>query len=398
MSTIRSTVLIPLALLAALLAWAGEQANTWTVNPDGSGDFATIQEAVNAASDGDVIVLNGGKFQGPGNHDVLISGKAVTIRSLSGEAGEVFIDCLADSLAPARAFRITGGAGRGTVLEGLTIMNGYGSLVGIVAGGGLLIENESAPLIRNCVFENNHAGMRWDHAGGAVYVDNYCTPLFEGCEFRGNSAFFGGAVGVNHYSQAEFVDCRFLDNVGGRGGAIWGNSTTKTRCLLARNRALEGGAVWGNGYNEERSVGCTYYANSAPLGGTIYALANYGGPVVLESSIISHGAEGAAIEVAGEVTVSLSCCNLYRNAGGDWTGPFAAQVAERGNFSASPCYCDPELDEFTLCADSFCLPGRHPWGCDQLVGAFGPGCEACGCEDVVDTEREPLGGVKAMFR
>lgn len=84
MSSIRSTVLIPLALLAALLAWAGEQANTWTVNPDGSGDFATIQEAVNGASDGDVIVLGGGKFQGPGNHDVLISGKAVTIRSLNG--------------------------------------------------------------------------------------------------------------------------------------------------------------------------------------------------------------------------------------------------------------------------------------------------------------------------
>lgn len=398
MAVIRSTVLAPLGLLIALLAWAGTQGTTHTLRPDGTGDFATIQDAVNAAAEGDVIVLEDGIYSGDGNRNVLIHGKAITIRSQSGLAGGVIIDCAADSLNPARAFTITAGAPGATMLEGLTIVRGWGSLAGIVAAGALLIQDDSSPLIRNCVFEDNHSGMNWDHAGGAVYVDGHCAPVFEGCEFRANSAFFGGAVGINHYSSAGFVDCRFLDNIAGRGGAIWGNSSTKTRCLLARNVAFEGGAVWGNGYNEERSVSCTYFGNAAAEGGSIYALANYGDPVLLIDTIISHGSEGAAIAVSGPVEVTLSCSNLYRNAGGDWTAPFADQVDERGNFSASPCYCAPEADDFTLCADSFCLPGRHPWGCGQLVGAYGPGCRECTCSDVVDIDRATMDGVKAMFR
>ena len=373
-------------------------ATTFTVQADGSGDYSTIQDAIWATSDGDVVELAPGTYTGPGNTDVNLSYRAITLRSQSGQPGLVIIDCEASSSDPRRALIINSGEGSGTVLEGLTMINGYGYQAGIVSAGALLIANASSPTVRHCVFEDNHAGMSWDHAGGAVYVDINCAPTFENCVFQGNSAYFGGAVGVNHFSTAVFVDCRFLDNVGGLGGAIFGNSTSKTRCLFARNSAEEGGAIWGNGYNDEASFNCTYSENSATLGGAICAHANYGSPVILMDTIIADSPVGEAIYAASGVVVQLSCSDLFGNAGGDWIGSFAEQVDLDGNFSANPCFCSPEDDDYSLCENSYCLPGHHPWGCDQLVGAYGNGCGECSCPGPVRVESMSWGQVKELYR
>ncbi len=398
MSLSRTLKTLTLVGLVSLILVPVAGAATWTVHADGSGDFPTIQVAVLSSSNGDVIELTPGTYTGPGNTDVNITDLMITLRSQSGLPGQVFIDCNANSSDPRRGLLVVGDGCSGTLIEGLTIINGYGYQSGIVSAGALLIKNFASPMVRNCVFENNHSGMEWNNAGGAVYVDSHCDATFEGCEFRGNSAFFGGAVGVNHYSTAEFFDCQFLDNTGGRGGAIWGNSTNKTSCLFARNDAEEGGAIWGNGYNDEYSANCTYSGNSAPVGGAIYALPNYGAPVILIDSIIADCLEGEAIWAPAGIPVELSCSDLYGNAGGDWIGTFASQVDQDGNFSANPCFCSPDTDEFTICEDSFCLPGHHPWGCDQLVGAFGIGCGECSCSGPVSTDKAYLGSIKAMYR
>ena len=107
---------------------------------------------------------------------------------------------------------------------------------------------------------------------------------------------------------------------------------------------------------------------------------------------------GEAIAAASNVDVFLSCSDLYGNAGGDWIGTFAAQVDLNGNFSANPCFCSAETDDFQLSADSFCLPGHHPWGCDQLVGAYGEGCGASDCTGPVSVESTTWGSIKGMYR
>ena len=70
-------LLLSLPLLAA--------GTTYSVNPDESGDFPTIQAAIDDASviDGDVIELGSGTFTGPGNRDISCS-KALTVRSAAG--------------------------------------------------------------------------------------------------------------------------------------------------------------------------------------------------------------------------------------------------------------------------------------------------------------------------
>jgi pectin methylesterase-like acyl-CoA thioesterase len=55
-------------------------AATYVVSPDGSGDFPTIQAAIDAAVDGGIIELTDGTFTGDGNRDIDYAGKSITVR------------------------------------------------------------------------------------------------------------------------------------------------------------------------------------------------------------------------------------------------------------------------------------------------------------------------------
>ena len=48
------------------------------------GDFATIQDAIDAAVDGDEIIVADGTYTGPGNHDLDFGGGAIVLRSANG--------------------------------------------------------------------------------------------------------------------------------------------------------------------------------------------------------------------------------------------------------------------------------------------------------------------------
>ncbi len=58
-----------LPLVVLILASSSAIATTYTISPDGTGDFPTVQAAVNAAADGDIIELTDGTFTGDGNRD-----------------------------------------------------------------------------------------------------------------------------------------------------------------------------------------------------------------------------------------------------------------------------------------------------------------------------------------
>jgi len=397
--TVPHTCFCPLAaglVIAIVFVAASAPAATITVAPDGSGDAPTIQAAIDAAAEGDEIVLLPGIFAGPGNRDCVTWGRSLTIRSQSGEPATVTISCQGSASAPHRFLHIQGHVGP-FHLEGVTIGGGHAG--GRIPGGGaLLITNGSLATVASCIFEANHAAMTWDNAGGAVYIDQSCDPTFTDCTFRDNSGYFGGAVGLNHYSHATFTRCAFVGNVGGRGGAIWGNSTTKLECVLALNGADQGGAIWGNGYNPEVSINCTYLHNESVAGGAIYAEANYGSPVQLTRTIIAGSLVGAAVWAGDGVPLQITCTNLHGNEGGDWVGRLAGLEDVAGNFSADPCFCGLTPWDATLCADSFCLPGHHPWGCDDLVGALGEGCAACDCSGVVAVQAESWSAVRERFR
>lgn len=79
---LKATITAVMVVMVALSAFAmPASAATITVNPDGTGDYTTIQEAVDNAASGDVIQVEGGTYY----ETVYVSTSDVTIESANGE-------------------------------------------------------------------------------------------------------------------------------------------------------------------------------------------------------------------------------------------------------------------------------------------------------------------------
>ena len=262
---------------------------THVVAPDGSGDYPTIQAAIDGAYPGDTIALTNGTFTGAGNRDLELGGKALTIRSQEGPLNCV-IDCGGSALDPHCGFYLNDADGSDARLEGLRITGGHFP------------------------------------AGGAIYCGPNSAPTMINIIMHGNVAEYGGAL----YSNAAYPA---LLNV-----TIYGNS----------------GTIYGGG------LYCT--GSRAPF---------------VRNTIIAGSVTGAAVFCEGsENTPRLTCCDLWSNAGGDWTGHIADQLGLDGNFTADPLFCDPETATFELHTASPCAPVNNPT-CGA-VGALGIGCAPTG--------------------
>lgn len=252
----------------------------------------------------------------------------------------------------------------------------------------------------DCSFLENTAAV----AAGAISINGaysisgvYRTRI-ERCLFQGNEAMFGGAMHLG--GGTEMIGCRFIDNT----AEVWAGAMIAqldiltpcriTECLFARNLGGVGGGAF---YGEDALItftACTFAGNGSPGSAAGGLLAAVNSMITLENTVIAHSADGAALDADGSSGFTLSCCDLYGNPGGDWTGSVADQLGQQGNFSADPLFCDAPAGDWTLQADSPCLPGNHPDGapCGQ-IGAFGEGCSGS-----TRTERTSWSVVKRLFR
>ncbi|MFH1011656.1 MAG: right-handed parallel beta-helix repeat-containing protein, partial [bacterium] len=211
-------------------------AMTYVVRPDGTGDFPTIQEAINAVADGDTIELTNGTFAGVGNRDIDYLGKVIVVRSQSGSPDSCIIDCNIDG----RGFHFHSGEAAGSTLEGIKVTHGNAEY-----GGGICCENAS-PMIVSCSISDN--GI-WGEGsgGGGVYCTNNSSPTFVNCTIDLNSvpATSGGGGIYCEGSIASFTNCVILHNGAGDGGGVFclDSSPTFSNCVISGNVALYAGGV-----------------------------------------------------------------------------------------------------------------------------------------------------------
>jgi len=326
--SLRSTLLLVGSLLPAIA-----NANTYTVRPDATGDFATIQAAINAAAIGDVILLSAGTFRGPGNRDLSFGGKAITVRSASGDPWQCTIDCQSNQISRHRGFVFATGEGPGTVVEGIRITNGQPPTDSHVDWGGAMVMEYASPTIRNCVLDSN--GGHW--GGGIACLE----------------------------SDAVIEDVFMRDNFGiGAGMYITTNSDLHlTRVTAYACSGIAFAVVASNPVFEN----CT--ASYCAGGGWSFQA---GSTAVIRRSIAAFNLHEAI--VCSNSTVVFECSDLFGNTEGDWVGCAAGQESINGNFSADPLFCpghtlDAEIDEASPCA-----AGNSP--CGTRVGAWAPGCSA----------------------
>jgi predicted outer membrane repeat protein len=330
---------------------------TWYIKPDGTGDAPTIQAGVDSATAGDTVMLANGTFTGAGNRDIDLYSKAIAVVSESGNPDSCIVDCE--------------GAGRGfscadatsvVRLQGFSITNGLAAFGGSFShlGGGLYCKDPNdGPVVVDCVFSNNHAEAH----GGGVYGGMSGTPVFTNCRGYGTEV-----------CSPSFSDCFFLRNsAAGLGGGVSAGSPTSgsgtfANCVFYGNRANLGGGMYAQFYQCD-ITNCTFTSDSAGVGGEIYC--DQSSPDI-QKTIIAFSIAGGAVS-CNSANPTLAYCDVYGNAGGDWTGCLSGQSGGEGNFSLNPLFCDPDSDNFGLAALSYCLPSLNPWGI--LIGALGEGCD-----------------------
>jgi hypothetical protein len=352
--------LLVLELALSLVMPESALGATHVIRPDGSGDFPTIQAGVDAAASGDVLVLASGTFSGPGNRDVDLLGKTLVIRSQSGDPSSCVIDCSAESGAH-RAFLVISGEGVGTALEGLTIAHTRENSGPIIGGGGaVLCRNSSSLRISYCIFEDNQVvGVENMTGGGAVASGGGCEVL--GCVFIGNVAAHGGALS-------------------GFFGSIRG-------CTFINNTGLEGsGAVYLGGVQGAVMESCTFVGNTSQTGAV---LQTSNADVTLSNCIFAFNQCGGVIAQYGTGSVTLECCDIYGNEGGDWVGAIGYQLGIAGNISADPLFCDLAGEDYSLETDSPCALDQNP-ECG-LIGAWPMPCVG------VPVTRITWGALKALY-
>ncbi len=190
------------------------------------GDFLTIQDAINASVDGDLILVSPDTYV----ENINFLGKAVTIQSTAGPALTI-ID--GDQLGSAVTF--ASNETIDTVLDGFTIRNGVAD-----DGGGVYCWG-SSPTIMNCMIVENSVSKAWSSGGGIC--SNESAPTFINCVIADNSAEYGGAISLWTDSAVEFISCTIADNTATQfGGGIYTqhSSVTLTNCILWGDSAPDG--------------------------------------------------------------------------------------------------------------------------------------------------------------
>ena len=261
--------------------------------------YSTIQAAINAASDGDVVIVSPGTY----NENLDMDGKGITLRSVDPCSADIVSNTIINGSGAGSCIKMNSNESSDTIVYGLTFANGSSTY-----GGGIYCYMSGA-IIANCRFISNAA----TNSGGAIGINYYASPQIINCLFASNhSEGDGGAVYVNNNSSCSFVNCVFTANTA----------------------SDEGGAVYVKYYVNPSFVNCTIYGNSASSGGGV-AIGSNCGFSMANSVLWGNGPDQINTSSStGLVEVVYSCVE------GGFSGT--------GNISDDPNFIDPDGDDNVL--------------------------------------------------
>jgi predicted outer membrane repeat protein len=361
-------------LLAGLAAPAAAQ--DWVVRQDGTGDFTTIQEALDVAQPGEEIMVGDGLYTGPGNTALTFAGKGIFLRSESG-AG----NCVINGEGEFAGFVFTSGEGPDSIVQGFSILNTGGS------DGAAIICTDGSPTIIACQIGANIA----DYGAGLYCMGDNSNPTVQECSFVNNVAGFdGGAVYATSAAAPRFEACFFISNSADQsGGAVFalGANPAIALCYFSQNDALAGGAAVYSSSGNVRLINCDilqHFSSTALAGdngadltianclvarnGVGVSVTNFANALIYNSTIAENTGTGVALDTGeGFIGNAIIWGNFgqqidnqgallnvqYSDIQGGWAGT--------GNIDADPLFVDPDGfdanpdNDFVLAVGSPCV-------------------------------------------
>jgi len=220
--------------------------------------YTEIQPAIDAAINGDTIIVPNGTYTGANNKNLDFSGKALTLKSENGPQNTI-IDCQGNG----RGFYFHTGETSASVVDGFTIRGGKVTELNPNSpepyewGGGILCWSAS-PTITNCIIKNNYA-----HRGGGIdcYNDG-ASPLISNCTISGNIAEAGYGGGIHVFRGSPSIrNCMITNNTGtwlSLGGGISLNYSSSQII----NCTISGNVAGTHGYENYGGGGAIYVKDS----------------------------------------------------------------------------------------------------------------------------------------
>ena len=262
-----SVLLIALCLPAPLTGAATIYVSA-SAPPGGDGTtwdtaFDTIQAGIDAADDGDEVLVADGTYTGDGNRDLDFGGKPITVRSASGDAALCVIDCEGTEENPHRGFYFHSGETADSVIDGLTICRGYCS-----SGGAGISCVSSNPTLVNCSITGNTSD---DFGGGMLFYQS--NPIVVSCTISENTAGLGGGLCCMEDSSPALTNCAISQNTAEmEGGGVfcgYGSHPFVANCTVSQNTARGGGGVSCTSDSHPVLANCAILQNVAGYGGAV---------------------------------------------------------------------------------------------------------------------------------
>jgi Right handed beta helix region len=329
-------------------------------------DVATIQQGINAALNGDTVLVEPGTYY----ENISFPAKAVTL--LSEQGPDVTI--IDGQQAVGAVVTFAPGAVSTSVLSGFTITNGRG-----VYGGGVTIEDSSPTIVNNHITSNQACG------GGGMFLLR-SSAIIDSNDIYGNlqvtcdALEAGAGIWIRDAVGAQITSNRIFQNSASRG--LWGGGlliTGASRVTIRDNIVAQNSSVFGGGLflgegsldifvvqnvivanighggggitgwaDGARIINNTIVNNDAFPGSGLYMIFA-GGNSLIANNIVVAPENGQAIDCLTPINSSTFIFNNVFGNGGVAYGPGCGEELNvNGNISANPLFLDSAAGDFQL--------------------------------------------------
>jgi hypothetical protein len=212
---------------------------TLIVPGDGENRYLDLQSAIDAARDGDIIILNKGIWPWGGFY---ITDKVIMITSTNPDDPAVVAQTVIDCSAYYDYWWWGGSGGfyfgpdsGSSVLDGITITGARGGY------GGYGMDFSTSD-VNAAAYDPYYFATHYSHGGGAIYIAQGTSPIIANCVIL-NSAIYGGSGGSYDDAAEGFNGYPGVNGGSAFGGAIYvgaRSSPTITHCRISGCSAIGG--------------------------------------------------------------------------------------------------------------------------------------------------------------